>query len=113
MPNPAPAPSGPGCKRCTEQGGWWFHLRRCVVCGQIGCCDQSPKQHARQHWQETGHPFLTTYEPEPIWLYDWRVDADSEQPIPELLPPRHHPLDQPTPGSAGRVPDEWMEQLNG
>ena len=44
--NLAAKPSGTGCAECSAAGGWWFHLRRCVECGHIGCCDTSPNQHA-------------------------------------------------------------------
>ncbi|MBE7190169.1 MAG: hypothetical protein INR67_17910, partial [Jatrophihabitans endophyticus] len=40
--DPAAVPSGPGCADCEASAGWWFHLRRCAQCGQIGCCDSSP-----------------------------------------------------------------------
>jgi 3-oxoacyl-[acyl-carrier protein] reductase len=44
--NPAAKPSGTGCVECSAEGGWWLHLRRCVECGYIGCCDTPPNQHA-------------------------------------------------------------------
>ena len=47
MTEPAPPPSGTGCVECLErEDGWWFHLRRCVECGHVGCCDASLGQHA-------------------------------------------------------------------
>ena len=47
-------PSGDGCKECMETGGRWVHLRRCTVCGHIGCCDSSPGKHATKHAHESG-----------------------------------------------------------
>jgi hypothetical protein len=47
--DPAVAPSGTGCVECEAAGGWWLHLRRCTQCGHIGCCDNSPSQHATAH----------------------------------------------------------------
>jgi hypothetical protein len=103
-------PSGPGCVECEQQRGWWFHLRRCAQCGNIGCCDNSPGQHATAHAEATGHPMLTSYEPAELWFYDYRNQQFYDD-GPELAPPEHHPLDQPTPGPAGRVPANWQELL--
>ncbi len=111
LPHPAPAPSGDGCKECLENGTWWFHLRRCMACGHIGCCDSSPNQHARHHWVQTGHQFLTTFEPEDLWLWDYTTETYADEPLPDLTPPLHHPLSQPTPGPEGAVPANWMELL--
>ena len=108
--NPAAVPSGDGCKECTEQGGWWFHLRRCAECGHIGCCDQSLSQHGRHHWEDTGHRILTSFEPGEHWFYDWDTE-DSYESGPALADPQHHPLSQPTPGPAGGVPANWQELL--
>ena len=44
--DPTVPPSGTGCAECEKVSGWWFHLRRCAKCGNIGCCDSSPSQHA-------------------------------------------------------------------
>ena len=103
-------PSGPGCKECERDGGWWFHLRRCAYCGHIGCCDQSPSQHASSHAEESGHPIIASYEPGEDWFYDYRSDEFFEGP--RLAPPVEHPLDQPTPGPRGRVPVDWQQRLH-
>ena len=52
--------------------GWWLHLRRCATCGHIGCCDNSPAQHATAHNKATGHPVLASFEPGEDWFYDYR-----------------------------------------
>ena len=57
---------------CEQQRGWWFHLRRCAQCGHIGCCDNSPGQHATAHAEAIGHPWITSYEPEEHWFYNYR-----------------------------------------
>lgn len=62
-------PSGDGCKECMETGGRWMHLRRCTVCGHVGCCDSSPGRHATKHALETGHAIMQSYEPGEDWLY--------------------------------------------
>src|SRR5262245_29917776 len=107
---PEVPPSGTGCVECLATDGWWFHLRRCATCGHIGCCDQSPSQHARRHAVDVAHPVITSFEPGEAWFWDFNLE-DEVFGVP-LVPPRHHPLDQPTPGPAGRVPDDWMDQLN-
>jgi hypothetical protein len=84
-------PTGPGCVECEQQRGWWFHLRRCAQCGHIGCCDNSPGQHATAHAEVTGHPWITSYEAEAHWLYDYR-DQQFYDDGPQLAPPDHHPL---------------------
>jgi hypothetical protein len=103
-------PSGTGCVECLASGAWWFHLRRCVQCGHIGCCDQSPSQHASRHAAEEHHPLIRSFEPDEDWFYDYDQDEYGEGP--ELAPPMHHPLDQPTPGPAGLVPRDWEIRLN-
>jgi hypothetical protein len=108
--DPAIPPSGPGCVECLATGGWWFHLRRCAACGHIGCCDSSPSQHASHHAVDAGHPVVATFEPDEDWFWDYVEQDYLDGPI--LVAPRHHPLDQPTPGPAGRVPPDWEEQLH-
>ncbi|MCA9349470.1 UBP-type zinc finger domain-containing protein [Candidatus Saccharibacteria bacterium] len=108
----APAPSGDGCKECLAMDGWWLHLRRCLACGQIGCCDSSPSQHARGHWQESGHRQIMSYEPGESWYYDWEDNTMIDLPDITITPPLHHPLSQPAPGPAGKVPDDWEYLLN-
>ena len=103
-------PSGPGCATCLETDGWWFHLRRCVHCGRVGCCDSSPSQHASRHAREAGHPIVQSYEPGEAWFWDYEHGQYGEGP--QLAPPHHRPLDQPVPGPAGRVPDDWESQLH-
>ena len=109
MIDPAAPPSGTGCVECLATDGWWFHLRRCARCGHIGCCDSSPSQHARRHAAESGHRVATSFEPGEDWFWDF-VDDDVVDGAP-LVPPHHHPLDQPTPGPAGRVPPDWRYRL--
>ena len=103
-------PSGPGCVECLASRGWWFHLRRCTACGHIGCCDSSPGQHASRHYEATGHPVIRSYEPGEDWFYDFRDETMRRGP--DLPPPEHHPLEQPVPGPAGRVPADWQRHLH-
>jgi ubiquitin-hydrolase Zn-finger-containing protein len=110
MINPSIPPSGDGCVECLENGGWWFHLRRCAECGHIGCCDTSPSQHATAHAHASGHLIIRSFEPGEEWFYDYQSDRAGEGP--KLAPPEHHPLSQPTPGPAGVVPHDWERHLN-
>ena len=56
-----------GCMECLQTGGRWVHLRMCLSCGHIGCCDSSPNKHASKHFQGTGHPIVRSYEPGEDW----------------------------------------------
>lgn len=103
-------PSGTGCVECLATGQWWLHLRRCTECGHVGCCDNSPNQHATKHCHATGHPIIRTFEPEEDWFYDYRTKQFFEGP--ELTPPLARPLDQPVPGPAGFVPADWQSKLH-
>jgi hypothetical protein len=110
--DPSIAPSGTGCAECLagDGPGWWYHLRRCAQCGQIGCCDSSPSQHASKHAAETGHPFVQSFEPGEDWY--WSYPDSRFFRGPELAPPTSRPADQPAPGPEGRVPDDWRDQLH-
>ena len=107
--DPTVPPSGTGCVECNEHGGWWVHLRRCAACGHIGCCDDSLARHATAHWRSTGHPIIRSFEPGEDWF--WNYDANSYYDGPQLAAPESHPVDQPAPGPADRVPKDWMAQL--
>jgi CPA2 family monovalent cation:H+ antiporter-2 len=60
-------PSAPGCEECLQLGDTWVHLRICVTCGHVGCCDDSPNRHARAHADEPGHPIIRSIEPDEQW----------------------------------------------
>jgi len=109
--NPDIPPSGTGCVECLAARSWWFHLRRCTECGHIGCCDNSPGQHASAHANSTGHPVICSFEPDEDWFWSYRTGEYTDGP--RLAPPLHHPLDQPVPGPTGRVPSNWQELLIG
>jgi Zn-finger in ubiquitin-hydrolases and other protein len=67
-------PSSEGCEDCLRIGGRWVHLRICMTCGHVGCCDVSPNRHARAHWQANpGHPIIRSFEPGEDW---WWCYAD-------------------------------------
>ena len=109
--DPVSKPSGNGCVECLASSeGWWFHLRRCAKCGHIGCCDSSPNQHASKHAAKAGHPIIASFEPGEDWFYDYEKRAMIRGV--KLLPPRSHPEDQPSPGPAARVPENWESLLH-
>lgn len=68
-----PVPEG-GCPTCIEMGDTWVHLRFCVTCGAVGCCDDSKNQHARKHAAAGGHPVIRSKEPGDSWAYCYEHD---------------------------------------
>lgn len=62
-------PSARGCEDCLKTGDGWVHLRICLTCGHVGCCDQSKNKHATQHFHDSGHPLIQSYEPGEDWLW--------------------------------------------
>jgi hypothetical protein len=67
-------PSADGCEDCLAIGATWFHLRMCMACGKVGCCDQSPNRHATAHVRESGHPIIRSAEPGEEWAYCYPDD---------------------------------------
>ncbi|MEO6413805.1 MAG: Na+/H+ antiporter [Pedococcus sp.] len=64
------APTSPhGCEECLRDGTTWVHLRMCLDCGHIGCCDSSPQKHASAHFREDGHPVMRSFEPGESWRW--------------------------------------------
>ena len=62
-------PSADGCEDCLKTGSAWVHLRLCLTCGHVGCCDSSPNRHATKHFHETGHPIIQSFEPGENWRW--------------------------------------------
>ncbi len=58
-----------GCLECLQTGSPWVHLRVCLSCGHVGCCDSSPNRHARGHAFETQHPIVRSLEPGEDWAW--------------------------------------------
>jgi uncharacterized UBP type Zn finger protein len=63
------------CAECVAMGARWVHLRICLGCGQVGCCDSSPNRHARGHWRSTGHPIIGSMELREDWSYCFEDDV--------------------------------------
>jgi predicted GNAT family acetyltransferase len=64
-----------GCETCLAEGGHWVHLRMCMTCGEVGCCDDSPGQHARKHAEAQSHPVIRSIEIDESWCYCFVDDA--------------------------------------
>jgi uncharacterized UBP type Zn finger protein len=74
-----------GCEECMKVGDRWVHLRVCMTCGKVGCCDSSPNKHASRHAREENHPIVRSAQPGETWLWcfedevAFEVDFDSRQ----------------------------------
>jgi uncharacterized UBP type Zn finger protein len=62
-------PDAAGCTDCLPIKGRWVHLRLCLACGHVGCCDSSPNKHATRHFHDTGHAVIRSYEPGETWAW--------------------------------------------
>jgi hypothetical protein len=62
-------PNSRGCEECLKMGDTWVHLRRCVHCGHVGCCDQSKNRHSTKHFHATKHPVIQSMEPGEAWRW--------------------------------------------
>jgi uncharacterized UBP type Zn finger protein len=58
-----------GCEECLARGSTWVHLRLCLSCGHVGCCDSSPNKHATKHFHRTKHPIMRSFEPGEDWRW--------------------------------------------
>jgi uncharacterized UBP type Zn finger protein len=68
-------PGSKGCEDCLKIGGKWVHLRMCLECGRVGCCDSSPNRHARAHFHETQHPIIQSAERGENWRWCYIDDT--------------------------------------
>ncbi len=66
---PPPASAAYECSDCVPVGGRWVHLRRCLSCDHVACCDSSPARHATAHAAASGHPVITSAEPGETWRW--------------------------------------------
>ena len=82
-------PSSNGCEDCLRIGSHWMHLRRCMLCGHVGCCDNSPMRHATAHFHEANHPIIQSFEPGEDWLWCYVDEVGFE--VDELIPSPSHP----------------------
>jgi uncharacterized UBP type Zn finger protein len=63
------SPSASGCEECLALGDDWVHLRICLSCGHVGCCDESKNKHATKHYRATVHPIMASFEPGEDWRW--------------------------------------------
>lgn len=67
--------SSDACESCLAMGDTWVHLRICLICGHVGCCDNSKNRHARAHFDETGHKIIQSYERGESWRHCYADDV--------------------------------------
>ena len=83
-------PSAPGCEDCLLAGRRdWVHLRLCMSCGHVGCCDSSPGRHATEHFLATGHPIIRSFEPGEGWFWCYADEVTFE--LQDAPPALSHP----------------------
>lgn len=72
-----------GCEECLKTGDAWVHLRLCLECGHVGCCDSSKNKHATRHFHHTHHPVIQSFEPGETWgwCYVDRLELDFPEAI--------------------------------
>ena len=78
-----------GCAECLASGGKWCHLRICLECGHVGCCDDSPGRHATGHARESGHPIIRSVQPGEDW--SWCYADELAMRIPQVEGEPHIP----------------------
>ena len=86
--HPVPARTE-GCEECLHRGTPWVHLRLCLTCGHVGCCDSSPGRHATKHFHQMGHPVMASFEPGEQWAWCY-IDRE-ELPVPSEAVPYLQP----------------------
>jgi uncharacterized UBP type Zn finger protein len=74
VPIPEPEAHTQGCEECLATGQQWVHLRKCLGCGHVGCCDQSIGKHATKHAKAAGHSVVRSFEPGEDWRYCYADD---------------------------------------
>jgi uncharacterized UBP type Zn finger protein len=62
-------PGTDGCQECLATGDTWVHLRMCLICGHVGCCDSSKNRHATAHFNQTHHPVMKSVQPGEDWKW--------------------------------------------
>ena len=67
--SPRVKPRAQGCEECLKMGDTWVHLRACLECGHVGCCDSSKNKHATKHFHATKHPLMQSIQPGEDWIW--------------------------------------------
>ncbi len=71
-------PNTRGCEECLKMGDRWVHLRLCLSCGNVGCCDSSKNKHATKHFHHTQHPIVRSIEPGESWMWCYVDEVEME-----------------------------------
>jgi len=71
-------PKAKGCIGCLKTGDVWVHLRLCLTCGYVGCCNDSKNKHATKHFLKTNHPIIKSFEPGEEWMWCYIDDLFME-----------------------------------
>lgn len=69
------------CEECIKGGDTWVHLRLCMECGHVGCCDSSKNKHATRHFHATKHPVIRSIEPGETWTWCYVDEVMGELPL--------------------------------
>lgn len=69
------------CEECAKIGDRWVHLRMCMICGHVFCCDSSKNKHATKHYHETGHMLVRSIEPGEYWGWCYEDEEPFEIPV--------------------------------
>ena len=73
--SPRAKPRAQGCEECLKMGDDWVHLRACLECGHVGCCDSSKNKHATRHYHATKHPLMQSAQPGEDWIWCYVDEA--------------------------------------
>ena len=65
-----------GCEECLKMGDTWVHLRLCLECGNVGCCDSSKNRHATKHFRSVHHPLVRSIEPGENWVWCYADEVE-------------------------------------
>ena len=76
----AAASHAKGCPECIKMGDNWVHLRECLICGHVGCCDSSKNKHATRHFHTSQHPVMRSVEPGERWGWCYVDQAMAQMP---------------------------------
>lgn len=83
-------PSADGCEDCLASGDRWVHLRLCMTCGHVGCCDSSKNRHATKHFRASGHPVIKSFEPGQDWGWCYVDEVELDGSVWPVDGPRAH-----------------------
>jgi uncharacterized UBP type Zn finger protein len=65
------------CEDCIKTGDTWVHLRMCLACGHVACCDSSPNRHATKHYRRTTHPLVRSIQPGEAWIWCYEDEMEA------------------------------------